>query len=402
MMLYFLKNKGDCTGCGACMSVCPVQCITMKEDTEGFIYPVADKSCIDCGLCEDTCRKKLASSNVRQVQCAYAAVSRDKEIWRRSSSGGAFSEICKAYARKGGAVVTGAAWDGFHVHHVCVEDIEQIAILCKSKYVESFIGDIFLKCKKYLEQGQRVVFCGTPCQVAGLKAALQKDYNNLLMIDFICHGVGSPKVFRSCMKVMEQQFGEEIYAYEFRAKERVFAMDHITRISLRSGKRLLFNDQYMQLFLQQNCLRPSCGENCKYRTEDRQGDITIADFKGFDQVFPALIGTKVNYSSIVINSRKGMEILPDLMRTMKVMECSIDDIKKHNPLFYKQGCISKDRQDFFDEFCSFPIEAVMKYTKPAVVYKRSMKRRVLDLLPQALRGILLKKCYGFRADKAIL
>lgn len=388
-MLYFLEQKKDCTGCGACMTVCPVQCIAMEEDEEGFLYPVSDQSCISCGKCEAACRRRMASDGSRS-QRAYAAVSRDREIWRRSSSGGAFSEICKAFAVEGEIAAAGAAWDGFRVHHVFVEGIENIAVLCKSKYMESFTGDTFFKCNEYLEKGQRVVFCGTPCQVAGLKATLWKDYKNLLTIDLICHGAGSPKVFQSCIKALEQQFGEEICAYEFRAKERVYAMDYITAVTFRSGKRYLFNDQYTQLFLQQKCLRPSCGEHCKYRTQDRQGDFTIADFKGLDKVFPACTGTKVNYSSIVVNSAKGMELLPELRKSMKVMECSIDDIKKYNPLFYRQGCISKGRNSFFEEYAAFPDDTVVKYTNPAAVYKRSIKRRILDVLPQALRGLLLK------------
>ena len=136
--------------------------------------------------------------------------------------------------------------------------------------------------------------------MAGLKSSLGKDYSNLLPIDLICHGVGSPTVFLECIRNMEESFGGKITAYEFRTKKVAWRKeDSLKQTTLKSIR--VFNDPYIQLFLSQNCLRPSCGENCRFRNKNREGDITIGDFKGLGLVFPKLSGSKLNYSTMVFN-----------------------------------------------------------------------------------------------------
>lgn len=167
---------------------------------------------------------------------AYAALSKDKKIWKRSASGGAFSEICKAWGDSE-TLFAGAAWDKLSVHHICIYNYNDIIKLCKSKYVASNLENTFDEIKEHLESGKKAVFCGTPCQVAGLKSFLGKEYNNLLLIDLICHGVGSPSVFSTCIKILEEQFNDEIMSYTFRSKGSTYEMDYIQKLQMK--KRVL-------------------------------------------------------------------------------------------------------------------------------------------------------------------
>lgn len=388
-MLPFIENKGDCTGCTACLSACPIHCISMECDKEGFLYPVSSDSCIHCGLCERICPIKNPDNMHNSFQQrAFAGISKNNKIWHDSASGGAFSEICRAWGNDE-TVYCGAAWEDLSVRHKCIEGYENIGILRKSKYVASNVEGVFPEIKCELDKGKFVVFSGTPCQVAGLKKYLKKNYEKLLLIDLICHGVGSPLVFEECMKQLGNQFHGKVISYSFRSKRRLYEMDHIQKINVNEDNIYVMNDQYIQLFLSQNCLRPCCGQNCRFRNLNRQGDITIADFKGLTKVFPDMVGEKYNYSTIVFNSHKGYEMLSKLSKTMNLRECSMDEIKKHNPLIYRQTSFSKNRDTFFSDFTKSPSEAIQKWTKPAEYAKLGWKRRLFGLLPVALRRMIL-------------
>ena len=173
-----MKNVIDkklCTGCTACYAACPNGGIKMIADKEGLLYPAITDTCISCDKCLKVCpriNKKASASNFNKR--AYAATSKNSKIWRRSSSGGAFSEICKAFGDEN-TIVCGAAWDGLKVHHICVEGVENIMPLCKSKYVASSLENVFIEIKNHLGNDRKVIFCGTPCQVAGLKGFLNQN-----------------------------------------------------------------------------------------------------------------------------------------------------------------------------------------------------------------------------------
>lgn len=385
-MLDFSKHKKNCTGCSACYSACPLNCIEMKRDEEGFLYPEATDACIHCRICEKVCPVKneysLHSEN-SFCQEAYCAQSKDSKVWKRSASGGAFSEICRVLDN-GNTIICGASWDGLSVRHICVEGFKQITPLCNSKYIESSIKDVLSEIKSFLDAGKTVVFCGTPCQVAGLKKFLGKEQDNLFLIDLICHGVGSPYVFKECIKALSRQFNGEVFSYEFRAKRKNILTEKKSDVQTY----YIDNDQYIQLFLSQNCLRPSCGENCRFRNEQRQGDITIADFKKLIEVFPNLRGAKKNYSSIIVNNEKGMMVVKQLKNHMTMHSCKIDDIKKHNPLFYRQTVFSDNREEFFKEFLLDAKKSIEKWTDPARNSRRTYKRLIIDVLPICVRKMI--------------
>lgn len=380
-------DKKMCTGCSACYTSCPNGSIEMVSDNEGFLYPEVLDTCIDCGKCQRVCpRINQPDYSTNFAQTAYAAVSKHFKIWNRSSSGGAFSEICFAWGDDN-TMFCGALWDKLCVKHACVVGVDKIAPLCKSKYVSSDLGNCYKQIREHLGKGYNVLFCGTPCQVAGLKSFLNRDYDNLLLIDLICHGVGSPAVFEECIALMEQDLGEEIDSYEFRSKRRVYEQDHIIKLTSKNKKKPVFvlDDRYLQLFIRQDCLRPSCGERCIWRNENRQGDITIGDFKGLLQVFPKLRGTKRNYSTVVFNTEKGKSVFSSMKSSMEWLSCSVDDIKAHNPLFYRHTYFSENRDAFFREFEQNPQKAIADRTHPCRLYRRSLKGQVLDFLPKIIR-----------------
>lgn len=387
-MLDFNQNKENCTGCAACYSICPVHCIAMNRDEEGFLYPEASSACIHCKLCEIICpihnNYNLREEDNRYPKIAIAAVTKDYRIWYRSSSGGAFSEICRVFTDDN-TFIYGAAWDGLSVHHVGVSGFNNISSLCKSKYISSAIEDTFIEIKNHLRQNKKVIFCGCPCQVDGLKHYLRKDYETLLTIDLICHGQGSPAVFIESIKVMEAKLKDKILSYEFRTKRKAFETDHLARVTGKKRQYYLIKDPYIQLFLKQNALRPSCGKNCRYRNVNRPGDITIADCKGLYNIFPDLSGCKQNYSTIVSNSHKGERIIKLLYTSMNVRPCSIDDVIKYNPLFAQQTWFSNDRDSFFADFVKSPSLAIDKWTEPMIVSKYSIFRKVYDILPNYIR-----------------
>lgn len=198
--MIHITDKRDCCGCNSCVQRCPKSCIRMREDDEGFLYPEVDESvCIDCGLCEKVCPViHQARENRPIVVCA--AKNKSEEIRYQSSSGGVFTALANEIIREGG-VVFGAGFDeNWEVKHDCTETVEGLSAFRGSKYVQSRIGDSFKKAEQFLKIGRTVLFSGTPCQIAGLKRFLRKEYDNLLTVDFICHGVPSPGVWREYLK----------------------------------------------------------------------------------------------------------------------------------------------------------------------------------------------------------
>ncbi len=351
-------NNKLCTGCGACIAICPMKCITFDKNSEGFRVPAIDMSkCINCGKCKLVCclEKDKIQGVVDEKQEAYAAITKDNNLWKNSSSGGAFTEICKAITELSGneeVMYCGAVLEGKNVFHKCVDKIEDINVFRKSKYVQSDLKDCFLKVKSALELNKYVVFSGVPCQIYGLRSFLGKKYEKLFCIDLICHGVGSPEIFKDCLENEEKKRNKKIKKYEFRYKNVRFGnFERYTSYYLfenGNDKKIKF-DNYNKLFLNQVCLRSSCAENCKFRNIDRQGDITIADFNGKIKVLPEINDYR-NYSTVVFNNKQGKKIKEILNQNMKMYECDIKQICMYNPLFCKTTKGNKKREQFFKEY----------------------------------------------------
>lgn len=195
-----------CTGCHTCAQLCPAQAVTMAESSEGFRYPQIDENkCIDCHLCEKRCPiLHNITLNNRDIE-AYACINTDEYIRRESSSGGVFS-LCAEHIINAGGVVFGARFnESFSVVHGFVRTREELSAFRGSKYVQSEIGNVYTECKAFLDSGLPVLFTGTPCQIGGLKAYLNKEYENLYLIDIICHGVPSPLLWKKYLTYRSAQ-----------------------------------------------------------------------------------------------------------------------------------------------------------------------------------------------------
>ena len=403
-MLEFIKDKKDCTGCSACYAACPVHCIEMQKDEEGFYYPVANDKCVRCKKCERICpihNKFIPQRN--ESACAFAGVSNDKVLWSLSSSGGAFGEICRCWGDKD-TIVVGAAWDdAFSVHHTCIKGIDNILPFHKSKYIQSRIENVFIEVEHALKNNAKVIFSGVPCQVAGLKSFLGRNYSNLLTIDLICHGAGSIDVFQDSIALLEKRIGKQIARYGFRPKRSV---DEKEVLLNRSDQELVFlkNDPYFQLFINQLCIRKSCGEHCIFRNENRQGDITIADFKHIEKVSKEFVSSDKNYSTIVLNTAQGKDLFDSLNERMDLREVDIDIIKKYNPLFYRHTISAHNRDAFFNDYNENHTGAIVKWTKPIDIYNERSKNSKFYKLPRNIRlfVILLLEMIGMMKGREYL
>ena len=388
-MLDFIAEKKDCTGCGACYSVCPVKCITMQEDVEGFLYPSASETCIQCGLCAKICPIRVSYKEMPQInQKAIGFCTSDYKLWKGSSSGGAFSEVVK-YWSDSDTVVFGAAWDGLSVHHIGVPS-ENIYPLRKSKYISSSIEETYLKARECLRQGKKVIYSGCPCQIAGLKSFLKTEYDNLLTIDLICHGQGSAHVFSECLKDTETLIGAKVSKYEFRSKRKVFETEYLSKVTTNKGNYYLFSERYTQLFLSLKCVRPSCGSNCAFHSKYRHGDITLADLKSAEIVNLSLVGSRYNYSAIVANSAKGHKIVDFLLTKKKSFLIDLETIIATNPNFgIKREDSTVSRDVFFKKFIENPSEAVLSNTTPTIISTRSLFWKIFDSLPHFVRRFIV-------------
>lgn len=290
----------DCCGCGACLNACPKGAISMIENSEGFLVPSVDSSlCIDCSLCLKACpalNEKRATNP--EPEC-YAAQAHD-DIRSISSSGGIFTPLAEAILNRGGLVCGAAFRNDWTVHHIIVDQKEDLAKLRGSKYVQSDTEDCYKRIKALLKDGKWVLFSGTPCQVAGLYTYLGKDYDTLLTVDIFCHGAPSPGVWKRYLR--ENYEPGSIANVNFRDKKAIgWSCSHVA-ITLKNGKKEV-SDNYTKWFHSSIILRPSC-ENCKHNKLPRPGDISLGDWWGISQIDPKLNDGK-GLSNVLINTPKG-------------------------------------------------------------------------------------------------
>lgn len=282
-------DKSTCCGCAACVQVCPRQCLAFDEDAEGFRYPKADIStCIDCGLCERVC-PVINKSNERQPLKVYAAKHPNDRIRFASSSGGIFTLLAEIVIAENG-VVFGARYDeNWEVAHDYTETKEGLAAFRGSKYLQSHIGKSYRQAEAFLKQGRKVLFSGSPCQITGLKLFLRKEYENLLAVDFVCHGVPSPLVWKLYLKERKQSATSiPISTISFRDKTTGWKRFSILLRDI-NGKivytQKFYHDPYMRAFLADLSLRPSCYA-CPSKAGRSMSDLTIGDFWGIQHTDP--------------------------------------------------------------------------------------------------------------------
>lgn len=383
-----IKNKKKCCGCKACGQICPRQCISFKTDKEGFWYPnVDERKCVDCHLCEKVC--PFCHEGTQQLPAkVYGAYNLDNEERGNSSSGGIFILMAKEILKQGG-VVFGAIFDeSWNVKHVYAEKIENVYPMLQSKYVQSDIGNTFKETKDFLLQGRKVLYCGTPCQILGLKNFLRKNYDNLIAVDFLCHGVPSPGVWRKYIEreiatfarsamtgknsvlnsslnfkspIGDIQFRDKTYRgwkkYSFVVRKKSPSKGDQNTVLLSDSH---YTNPYMKGFLSDIFLRPSCYD-CKCKNGRSGSDLTLGDFWCADHVDNAMDDDKGLSLLQVYNS----SIMEGLEKKCWLKEFSYKDVRNLNGGFIEQHfCNKAQRVLFFHFYRYMDMKNSLKYSIP--------------------------------------
>lgn len=348
-MAIKITSELDCTGCSACSSICPVNCINLEVDHKGFEYPIVDKSkCINCNLCVKVCpiiNRIVPTKNINNANI-YAGWTNDIEARYNSTSGGIFYELASSILSNGGYVVGAIYGKNMMVEHTIISKKENLNKVMQSKYSQSVMHSIFRDIKKMLEDDKHVLFCGTPCQVAGLKSYLLKDYSQLYTIDFICRGVNSPKAFQSWLKELEMKYQSKVIKVWFKYKKYGWKKSPLcTRLDFENGKQCVkksYNNTYMRGYLGPNLyIRPSCSD-CKFKGSDRISEITLADFWGIDKSLDDDKGT----SLIIINNAKGKVLFDSCKDRIICYERDYEEMILGNECFRSSVKINPNSEKF--------------------------------------------------------
>lgn len=375
------EKSSNCSGCGACLQICPKGAISMRADAIGFLYPeINAEHCINCNACRRVCPyqnlKKLREGRT-DSPAVYALRHKGPEILAKSSSGGAFTAIVQALNPD---IIYGASWDTqWGVHHIGIVRGENLDLLRKSKYVQSDTGKTFQEAKNALVAGKTVLYSGTPCQIAGLRSFLGKDYNNLYTCDLICEGVQSQQFWKSYLDSMQKKFSGNVTRVEFRDKSKHgwersdFCLEFDGK---REYRRISHTKDtaYMNSFIFQGGNRDSCYE-CPFASVPRQGDFTIGDLWGWRKIAPEWSDNK-GASVILCNTLKACQLVPELQSAAQMKETTLEDAARSNPNILKCTVMPQQRALYLRDMKELPFEQLeKKWLKP-----RSLLRRVLSEL----------------------
>ena len=386
-----IENLKNCTGCSACFASCPKNAISLVPNEEGFLYPQIDSSkCIQCGLCEKVCPTLNIQQGANKNPKAFAVINDDEKIRMESSSGGVFTAVAKKVIEENG-IVFGVKLDE---HQKAVfsftENVEGLSEFRGSKYFQAQVGNAFKECKNFLIENKKVLFTGTPCQIEGLKLFLGKEYENLLTMDIICHGVPSPLVWKKYTEFCEKKFASRIVKTAFRRKNDGWKQYSLSFTFANDSEYCasLIKDPYLRIFLKDVCLRESC-YNCPSKKINRVSDITIADFWGIKNFAPEFDDDK-GTSLVIMHSKKGEEIFSDL-ENCRVKEITLENGLKYNPAMVRSCVRPKGRECFFDDLENSSFEKVLsKYSKDKV-----------GVLAKVFISKCARKILGDRGTKAV-
>ena len=365
IMILNSLEKERCCGCSACSQICGKKALSMYVDDEGFVYPMVNTDvCNDCGLCEKVC-PVYNSENVKNhfPQDAYVAINNRKDELFSSSSGGIFSIVANYVLDKGGIVCGAAFNEDFSVCHRIVERTEDLSYLRGSKYLFSTNNDCYTKVRAELRKGRLVYYTGTGCQIGGLKAFLMKEYDNLITSDILCHGTPSAKIFRAFLDYYEKKNNQKIVEYNFRDKKICgwSCSSSSSSMDIKTGKIKYVPydsilDGYFRAFISGSINRESCYK-CEFTTDQRSGDITLADYWGIEKYHPE-IESLDGVSFLLVNTDKGRKIIESIKDKMLIKPTNPDWAAVINRNLRERTPRPERRNVVYEELMSNP-EAVI-------------------------------------------
>lgn len=365
----------NCCGCALCEDVCPKNAITMFQE-DGFYYPTIDKNlCVGCGLCAKKCPCNSVSHTQNNCIEAFAVKHKNDGVVLNSSSGGIFTAISNKILSDGGYVI-GADFDSdMNLVHNIASTIQQRDRMRGSKYIQSNTSGIYNKIELLLKEEKPILFTGTPCQAAAVRKRFPNE-EKIYIIDIICHGVPSLDVWKKYVDFIKKKYHKKLSFYSFRDKSVSGWRGYSAKLTFDDGTVVSHNNitgSFIELFRYDVCLRPSC-TNCKFTSLNRQGDITIGDFWGIENVLPEISDNK-GISAVMINTEKGKQLFDSVTEEIDKFSCTSQDIASGQPNLFRPSSYSNKAEAFQKDIKEMAFEDVLKkYTRVG------FKRRIIDFI----------------------
>lgn len=356
-------KKKNCVGCKACGDICPKKAISFYTDEEGFWYPLIDQDkCIKCGACDRVCpalKIHRSDEDYRKRPKTYMTYYKDKTVRYNSTSGGMYYALAEGILERGG-YIAGCVYneDYSGAYHLVSGEKQDLKRIMRSKYFQSDTDGIFVQVKTLLETGKIVLFCGAPCQVSALYGYLNKDYENLYTVDFICRGINSPMAFSEYMKELKKRYGSEISEVHF--KNKLHGWTNLgTLIRFKNGKKYYrnrYNDPWVNAFVRGNLYMRPCCASCQYKGFPRISDITIGDFWGQKYTKEE---EKYGVSLGLVNTPKGDMLFGFAEKYMSVQKRTLEEAVRGNPALLYPAGVNPRRNEFFQRIKTEPYSKVV-------------------------------------------
>ena len=398
-----IKNKKDCCGCNACYDVCPKNAISLEVDIEGFWYPKVDKKkCIDCHLCEKTCPQLHAvelKHNEFETPVCFAAIHKNIETRFASTTGGLFSALAEQMYCEGGYVGGAIYREDWSVAHYVSNNPDDLKRLRQSKYSQSNTCGFYKEVKRLLVAGEKVLVCGSPCQMAALRRFLGKNYDSLIVVDYVCKSITSPLFYQKYLDYWERKAGNKLVSFKFKDKELGWR-NLVKRFDFKNGQtmysRAQDNDLYSAAYHGHIVSRPSCYD-CQFKGFPRMADITIADFWGCERKSEYReLDDNAGTSAVIINNQHGLDFFNKIEKRVKIVPSKIEDMIPGNPaLLYSQQKSKSDREAFFKDLDKEPIENVVPRYVPyfrSVRLPNNFKQKIKFLFRIGEKGWKYSQC----------
>lgn len=388
-------EKSRCYSCRSCFLSCPMCAIEMAENDEGFFYPQVNfEKCVDCGICAVRCPAMNPPVRENFTQTSKAVWLKDTEKLLQSTSGGLFAGLAERVFNDGG-VVFGAAYDKeLNVVQTFVESEGDLWRLKGSKYVESQTGDSFKQAKEFLDGGRKVFYSGTPCQIAGLKKYLAKEYENLLTADLICHGVPSQKLWRKYLEWLGCRTGGRIVYYGFRDKD-VGGWSCGGKTKTKTKTKVIDGscDPYYASFLRCETYRESC-YSCPFSSMERPGGVTMGDFWGIEKFHPEIDSTK-GVSCVIVNTEKGKRMLESCSDKFNLVDATLEEVSVGNMNLRHPSERPEIRGDIYNGIDGSLNRYFSKF-KRKNKYLLNVRRMISKVVPKEAKRFIKKVCGGIK------